>query len=217
MDLKNAPWLRARLRPKMAKRLAALVLSILVMGFCVAVFKLIAVGTDPCSCMNLGISGRLGISFGTWQLTLNVAMLLVVLRFAPELISAGTLVNMIFVGYIADFFIHVLGGLMPEAGLTLAMRALIFVPVIAAFLLAASVYMTVDLGCAPYDALPLIIAAHTKRPSYRTIRMIWDLSALSIGFVLGATVGIATVITGFCIGPAITAVGARLKGVFEDV
>ena len=217
MDLKNAPWLRARLRPKMAKRLAALVLSILAMGCCVAVFKLIGVGTDPCSCMNLGISGRLGISFGTWQLTLNVAMLLVVLRFAPELISAGTLVNMIFVGYIADFFIHVLGGLMPEAGLTLAMRALIFVPVIAAFLLAASVYMTVDLGCAPYDALPLIIAAHTKRLSYRTIRMCWDLGALSIGFVLGATVGIATVVTGFCLGPAITAVGARLKGVFEDV
>ena len=188
MDLKNAPWLRARLRPRMAKRLAALVLSILVMGFCVAVFKLIAVGTDPCSCMNLGISGRLGISFGTWQLTLNVAMLLVVLRFAPELISAGTLVNMIFVGYIADFFIHVLGGLIP-----------------------------VDLGCAPYDALPLIIAAHTKRLSYRTIRMCWDLGALSIGFVLGATVGIATVVTGFCLGPAITAVGARLKGVFEDV
>lgn len=217
MDLKNAPWLRARLRPKMAKRLAALVLSILVMGFCVAVFKLIAVGTDPCSCMNLGISGRLGISFGTWQLTLNVAMLLVVLRFAPELISAGTLVNMIFVGYIADFFIHVLGGLMPEAGLTLAMRALIFVPVMALFLLVVTIYMTVDLGCAPYDALPLIIAAHTKRLSYRTIRMIWDLGALSIGFVLGATVGIATVVTGFCLGPAITAVGARLKGVFEDV
>lgn len=217
MDLKNAPWLRARLRPKMAKRLAALVLSILAMGFCVAVFKLIAVGTDPCSCMNLGISGRLGISFGTWQLTLNVAMLLVVLRFAPELISAGTLVNMIFVGYIADFFIHVLGGLMPEAGLTLAMRALIFVPVMALFLLVVTIYMTVDLGCAPYDALPMIISAHTKRVSYRTIRMCWDLGALSIGFVLGATVGIATVITGFCIGPAITAVGARLKGVFEDV
>ena len=217
MDLKNAPWLRARLRPKMAKRLAALVLSILVMGFCVAVFKLIAVGTDPCSCMNLGISGRLGIYFGTWQLTLNVAMLLVVLRFAPELISAGTLVNMIFVGYIADFFIHVLGGLMPEAGLTLAMRALIFVPVMALFLLVVTIYMTVDLGCAPYDALPMIISAHTKRVSYRTIRMCWDLGALSIGFVLGATVGIATVVTGFCLGPAITAVGARLKGVFEDV
>ena len=217
MNLKNAPWLRARLRPKMAKRLAALVLSILAMGFCVAVFKLIAVGTDPCSCMNLGISGRLGISFGTWQLTLNVAMLLVVLRFAPELISAGTLVNMIFVGYIADFFIHVLGGLMPEAGLTLAMRALIFVPVMALFLLVVTIYMTVDLGCAPYDALPMIISAHTKRVSYRTIRMCWDLGALSIGFVLGATVGIATVVTGFCLGPAITAVGARLKGVFEDV
>ena len=217
MNLKNAPWLRARLRPKMAKRLAALVLSILVMGLWVAVFKLIGVGTDPCSCMNLGISGRLGISFGTWQLTLNIVLLLIVLRFAKEKISLGTLVNMVFVGYIADFFMYLLGVFIPEPGLSLAARALIFVPALVVFLLAASIYLTVDLGCAPYDALPMIIAAHTDRFSYRVIRMAWDLAALSIGFLLGATVGIATVITGFCIGPAITAVGARLKGVFEDV
>ena len=216
MDLKNAPWLRARLRPKMAKRLAALVLSILAMGFCVAVFKLIAVGTDPCSCMNLGISGRLGISFGTWQLTLNIVLLLIVLRFAKEKISLGTLVNMVFVGYIADFFMYLLGGFIPEPGLSLAARVLIFVPAVVVFLLAASIYLTVDLGCAPYDALPMIIAAHTERFSYRVIRMAWDLAALSIGFLLGATVGIATVITGFCIGPAITAVGERLHGLFED-
>ena len=217
MALQDASWVRSRLRPRMGRRVAGLLLSIVVMGLCVAVFKLTGVGTSPCSCMNLGISRALGISFGTWQLLLNAALLLIVLRFAPELISAGTLVNMIFVGYIADFFIHVLGGLMPEAGLTLAMRALIFVPVMALFLLVVTIYMTVDLGCAPYDALPMIISAHTKRVSYRTIRMCWDLGALSIGFVLGATVGIATVVTGFCLGPAITAVGARLKGVFEDV
>ena len=216
MNLKNAPWLRARLRPKMAKRLAALVLSILVMGFCVAVFKLIGVGTDPCSCMNLGISGRLGISFGTWQLTLNIVLLLIVLRFAKEKISLGPLVNMVFVGYIADFFMYLLGGFIPEPGLSLAARALIFVPALVVLLLAASIYLTVDLGCAPYDALPMIIAAHTDRFSYRVIRMAWDLAALSIGFLLGATVGIATVITGFCIGPAITAVGERLHGLFED-
>ena len=217
MALKNAPWLRARLRPKMAKRLAALVLSILAMGFCVAVFKLIAVGTDPCSCMNLGISGRLGISFGTWQMTFNIVLLLIVLRFAKEKISLGTLVNMVFVGYIADFFMYLLGGFIPEPGLSLAARVLIFVPAVVVFLLAASIYLTVDLGCAPYDALPMIIAAHTERFSYRVIRMAWDLAALSIGFLLGATVGIATLITGFCIGPVVTAVGARIQGFFEDV
>ena len=217
MDVKHAAWVRARLRPRMGRRMAGLLLSILVMGLCVAVFKLTGVGTSPCSCMNLGISRRLGISFGTWQLTLNIALLLIVMRFAPEKISLGTLVNMVFVGYVAELFMYLLGGLIPETGLSLAVRAIIFVPAIALFLLVASIYMTVDLGCAPYDALPMIIAARTSRLSYRAIRMAWDLAALSIGFLLGATVGIATVITGFCIGPAITAVGARMKGVFEDV
>ena len=216
MEIRNAAWVRVRLRPRMGRRVVALFGSIFMMGFCVAVFKLIGAGTDPCSCMNLGISGRLGISFGTWQLTLNIALLLIVMRFAPEKISLGTLVNMVFVGYVAELFMYLLGGLIPETGLSLAARVIIFVPAIALFLLVASIYMTVDLGCAPYDALPMVIAAHTKRVSYRTIRMCWDLGALSIGFVLGATVGIATLITGFCLGPAITAVGARLKGVFEE-
>ena len=216
MDLKNAPWMRARLRPKMAKRLAALVLSILVMGFCVAVFKLTGVGTSPCSCMNLGISRRLGISFGTWQLLLNTALLLIVLRYAPEKISIGTLVNMVLVGYIAELFMYLLGGLIPETGLPAGTLALVFALTLAAYLVSASIYLAADLGCAPYDAVPMIIAAHTGRVSYRAIRMAWDVAALGIGFALGETVGIATLITGFCLGPAITAIGARVRGWFED-
>ena len=216
MEIRNAAWVRVRLRPRMGRRVVALFGSIFMMGFCVAVFKLIGAGTDPCSCMNLGISGRLGISFGTWQLMLNIALLLIVMRFAPEKISLGTLVNMVFVGYVAELFMYLLGGLIPETGLSLAVRAIIFVPAIALFLLVASIYMTVDLGCAPYDARPMIIAARTSRLSYRAIRMAWDLAALSIGFLLGATVGIATLITGFCLGPAITAVGARVRGWCED-
>ena len=62
----------------------------------------------------------------------------------------------------------------------------------------------------------MILAAHTKRLTYRAIRVVWDVAALSIGFALGETVGIATLITGFCLGPAITAVGARVRGWFED-
>ena len=212
----NAAWLRARLRPRMARRMTGLLLSIFVMGMCVAVFKLTGVGTSPCSCMNLGISRRLGISFGTWQLLLNAALLLIVLRFAPEKISLGTLVNMVFVGYIAELFMHLLGGLIPPEGLPAGTLALVFALTLAAYLVSASIYLAADLGCAPYDAVPMIIAAHTGRVSYRAIRMAWDVAALGIGFALGETVGIATLITGFCLGPAITAIGARVRGWFED-
>ena len=216
MDMRNAAWVRARLRPRMGRRMAGLLLSILIMGLCVAVFKLTGVGTSPCSCMNLGISRALGISFGTWQLLLNAALLLIVLRFAPEKISIGTLVNMVLVGYIAEFFMNLLGGLIPETGLPAGELVLVFALTLAAYLVSASVYLAADLGCAPYDAVPMILAAHTGRVSYRAIRMVWDVGALSIGFALGETVGIATLITGFCLGPAITAVGARVRPWFEE-
>ena len=216
MALQYASWVRSRLRPRMGRRVAGLLLSIVVMGLCVAVFKLTGVGTSPCSCMNLGISRALGISFGTWQLLLNAALLLIVLRFAPEKISLGTLVNMVFVGYIAELFMHLLGGLIPPEGLPPLTLAVVFALTLAAYLVSASIYLAADLGCAPYDAVPMILAAHTKRLTYRAIRVVWDVAALSIGFALGETVGIATLITGFCLGPAITAVGARVRGWFED-
>ena len=212
----NAAWLRARLRPRMGRRMTGLLLSIFVMGMCVAVFKLTGVGTSPCSCMNLGISRRLGISFGTWQLLLNAVLLLIVLRFSPEKISIGTLVNMVLVGYIAELFMHLLGGFIPPEGLPARTLAVVFALTLAAYLVSASIYLAADLGCAPYDAVPMIIAAHTGRVSYRAIRMAWDVAALGIGFALGETVGIATLITGFCLGPAITAIGARVRGWFED-
>ena len=212
----NAAWLRARLRPRMGRRMTGLLLSIFVMGMCVAVFKLTGVGTSPCSCMNLGISRRLGISFGTWQLLLNAVLLLIVLRFSPEKISIGTLVNMVLVGYIAELFMHLLDGLIPPEGLPARTLAVVFALTLAAYLVSASIYLAADLGCAPYDAVPMIIAAHTGRVSYRAIRMAWDVAALGIGFALGETVGIATLITGFCLGPAITAIGARVRGWFED-
>ena len=123
---------------------------------------------------------------------------------------------MVLVGYIAELFMYLLGGLIPPEGLPAGTLAVVFALTLAAYLVSASIYLAADLGCAPYDAVPMIIAAHTGRVSYRAIRMAWDVAALGIGFALGETVGIATLITGFCLGPAITAIGARVRGWFED-
>lgn len=85
----------------------------------------------------------------------------------------------------------------------------------AAFLTAAAFYIAVDLGVAPYDAIPQLISAHTSRLSARAIRMLWDISILSLGFLLGSTVGLTTLMTGFCLGPAISFVSARVTSWFE--
>ena len=84
-----------------------MVLGILFIGLCVSFLRLSQFGVDPFSAMNLGISGFIGWSFGTWQLLVNAIILVVVFFQARSCIGAGTIINMVFVGYIADFICYV--------------------------------------------------------------------------------------------------------------
>jgi len=203
------------LRPRMGRRLLALTLSLIVIGVCVAVFKTVVFGTDPCSTFTLGVSARTGISFGTCQLAFNLLMFLPVIRLDLSRIGVGTVANMVGVGYMADFTMWLMSPHIPPEGLSMTVRIVLFAVSMAAFLIAAAFYMVVDLGVAPYDAIPQLIAARTNRLSARAIRMLWDISILSLGFLLGSTVGLTTLITGFCLGPAIAFVSSRVRGWFE--
>ena len=202
-------------RPRMGRRLAVLTVSLIVIGVCVAVFKTVGFGTDPCSTFTLGVSARTGISFGTCQLAFNLLMFLPVIRFDLSRIGIGTVANMVGIGYMADFTMWLMSPHIPPEGLSMAARIALFTVSMVAFLIAAAFYMVVDLGVAPYDAIPQLIAARTNRLSARAIRMLWDISILSLGFLLGSTVGLTTLITGFCLGPAIAFVSSRVRGWFE--
>ena len=202
-------------RPRMGRRLAVLTVSLIVIGVCVAVFKTVGFGTDPCSTFTLGVSARTGISFGTCQLAFNLLMFLPVIRLDLSRIGVGTVANMVGVGYMADFTMWLMSPHIPPEGLSMTVRIVLFAVSMAAFLIAAAFYMVVDLGVAPYDAIPQLIAAHTSRLSARAIRMLWDISILSLGFLLGSTVGLTTLITGFCLGPAIAFVSSRVRDWFE--
>lgn len=202
------------IRPRMGRRLAALTLSLMVIGACVAVFKTVGFGTDPCSTFTLGVSAHTGVSFGTCQLLFNLLMFIPVFRYDVSRIGIGTIGNMVGIGYIADLCMELMRPLSPAEGLSMTVRVVMFALSMAGFLIAAAFYMVVDLGVAPYDAIPQLIAARAKRWSYRRVRMLWDISILSAGFLLGSTVGMTTVITGFCLGPVIVFFSDRVSGWF---
>lgn len=202
-------------RPRLGRRLAALICSQTVMGVCVAAFKIIGFGTDPCSTFTLGISAHTGVSFGTCQFVFNLLLFLPVVFCDLSRVGIGTVVNMVGVGYIADISMKVMSAHIPAEGLPMAARIAVFITAMLAFLAAVGLYITVDLGVAPYDAVPQLIAERTDRLSGRTVRMLWDLSFLAAGFLLGSTIGLTTVIIGFCLGPAIALVSGRMSGWFE--
>ena len=190
-------------KPHMCKRVIFCFLAVCLMGFCVSWLNLIQWGTDPCSVMNFAIARKLGISFGNWQAIFNCLLFVIVIWKDKSNIGLGTVFNMFLVGYACDVTTLVRGKLFPD--LTFGafwIKVVITIVVMIAFVFGVAVYMAVELGTAPYDALSIIIAKSQDKLSFRTVRIIWDCVVTVIGFLAGGTVGVVTLFMAFTIGPA---------------
>ena len=131
-----------------------MIIAVILMGMCVAMLVLSDMGTDPYSAMNYGISARLGMTFGNYQLISNLVLLVLVVIFERKLIGTGTLGNMILVGYSADFFSWVFKDIFHvPSHLSLGMRVGFLIPGLIIFVVAAAVYMQSGHGTAPYHFL----------------------------------------------------------------
>ena len=97
-------------------RTGLMLLGILLIGLCVAFFRIAGFGVDPFTCMNLGISSSIGWLFGTWQLAANTMILVVVFFTVRNCIGLGTIINMVFVGYIADGVCWLVQDVLKEIG-----------------------------------------------------------------------------------------------------
>ncbi|MCG4611476.1 hypothetical protein L0P57_11115 [Anaeromassilibacillus senegalensis] len=197
-------------RHQLGRRATMMVAGILLIGISVGLLRLAAFGVDPFSCMNMGISGFLGMSFGNWQLIDNILLLIVVFFTARSFIGLGTVVNMVFVGYIADFVCW----LAQDAGMEspLALRIALLLVGIVMTCAGAGIYMAADLGIAPYDAAAYVLLKAIKnRIAFRWARIITDFVCVGIGTLfcllanneLSAIVGVGTIITAFLTGPLI--------------
>ena len=144
-----------------------MVLGILFIGLCVSFLRLSQFGVDPFSAMNLGISGFIGWSFGTWQLLVNAIILVVVFFQARSCIGLGTIINMVFVGYIADFICYVANDVVQiQMNLPLRILALLLAQLMAS--MGVALYMVADMGIAPYDSVAIIIGTRSHIPRHFT-------------------------------------------------
>lgn len=197
------------------KRFITCSIAIFIMGLCVSILILVNMGTDPCTTMNLGISQTIHMSFGNWSALFNIAVFILVVIFDKKQIGFGTILNMFGIGYVADIFRQIWHILIPN-GLPdiLLLKSITMIVTLMAFVLAAALYMTVDLGTSPYDALPLIIHAKLSKINFRWIRITFDVSAIIIGILFGATIGIVTLAMAFALGPVISWMQVKVQKVF---
>ena len=198
--------------PKFKNRMIMMLCGIMAQGLGLSILRAINLGTDPCSCLTQGVTNFVPLSFGTCQLLCHLVTFVFVIRYDLGMIGFGTIGNMCFLGYISDFFQWIWSLLLPAGFFEVVInRYLLLIPSLAVFLLGAAAYMCAGLGSSPYDALPFIISGHVRRFPFKIVRMLWDISFMAAGFVLGGDVGIVTVLVAFFLGPIITGVQKKLE------
>lgn len=212
-------------RKNFVPRLILVLVAVILMGFCLSWLVLCGMGTDPCTMMNLAISNKLGMAIGDWQALLNIILLVFVVIFGGRNLGFGTLANMFLVGYSLQFFSWLWGIVLPAGVVTdgvftsMALRIGVLIPALIGFVIVAALYMDVDLGTSPYDAIPYIIwkaiEKHVKAVPFRFVRMGYDILVVIIALLFGGKLGIVTALMAFVLGPVIDFVGKQLQKVIE--
>ncbi|MCI8535270.1 MAG: hypothetical protein HFG68_06805 [Hungatella sp.] len=192
----------------LAMRIVLVVLANMILGLGISLLRLAGFGTDPYTCMNLGVSSKLGMSYGTYQMIFNIVLFIPVFILDKKSFGVGALVNMLVLGYFVEFFMFAFGAV----GITiegLAGNLLIQIPILTlgvfVVCFGVALYMFCDLGSAPYDRLGVIIENYSHgKIKFKWARVCLDIFSTVVGFLTGSVIGIGTVIIAFFTGPIVS-------------
>jgi uncharacterized membrane protein YczE len=142
-----------------------------------------------------GVSRVTGLRLGWVVILAGIPILLLWIPLRQR-IGFGTIANLVVVGLAVDGALAVLP---PGAGLP--MRIAYLVTGIGLNAAATGLYIGARFGPGPRDGLMTGIVNRFPRLSIRLVRTTIELTVLTIGFLLGGTVGIGTLAYALCIGP----------------
>lgn len=185
----------AQLRaPRLPRRLVQLMVGLSLYGFSMGLLVRSTLGLDPWDVFHEGVAKRTDLSFGGVVIVVGlfVLMLWIPLRQAPGL---GTIANAFVVGIATDVTL----GLVDPPG-DLGLRSVFLVSGIVLNALAGALYIGAQLGPGPRDGLMTGLVRRTGW-SVRLVRTTLEVGVLAIGFLLGGTVGLGTVLYALMIGP----------------
>ncbi len=188
---------------RLPRRLVQLFLGLALYGVSIAALVLADLGVMPWDVLHQGIARQLGWSLGTIIIVVGVLVLLawIPLRERPGI---GTVANVIVVGLVADAVLAVVDA--PSSG---AARIALAAGGVLINAVATAAYVGVRLGPGPRDGL---MTGLVRRTGWKVgpVRTGIEVLVVVSGWLLGGSVGIATVVYALAIGPLVQPLLPRL-------
>lgn len=186
----------------LAARIVWLVAGLFLCACGIVCFLESELGLPPWDVLHQGVAEQLGVSFGVANLLVSAAVLALVWRLRAR-IGLGTVLNATLIGtfVIALTAVDAIDALSQEP---LGVRIGLVVLALVCFGVGSAFYICASLGAGPRDSLMLVVSQRL-RVRIGAARTAIEVAALAIGFLLGGTVGIGTLVFAFGIGPVVEA------------
>ena len=178
----------------LTRRLNQLLLGLALYGVSLAFVLRAGLGLAPWDVLHQGLAGHLDATVGQMVIAVSFVVLLlwIPLRERP---GFGTFANAVLVGVFVDLTLLVLD---PADGWPA--RVLLLLLGVLLNGLATALYIGASLGPGPRDGLMTGLVRRTGH-SVRLVRTVIEVTVLVVGFLLGGTVGVGTLLYAFAIGP----------------
>jgi uncharacterized protein len=176
------------------KRLTQLMVGLLGFGVAVPLMIRSGLGLGPWDAFHLGIHRLTGMSVGTASILVGLVIIVGTLKLGVRP-GIGTVANMLVIGIVIDLILP----LLPHArGWPMGFGYFTFGVLLAGF--ATGMYMGAGLGNGPRDGMILGISLARGWP-FRRVRTIVEMTVLTVGWAMGGTVGVGTLLFALTIGP----------------
>ena len=180
----------------LTRRLGQLYLGLVLYGFSMALLVRARLGVMPWDVLHQGVARTIGGTLGTVSIVVGALVLLlwIPLRQRP---GVGTVSNVLVIGLAVDASLAVL----PHVD-GMVLRVALVVAGVLLNAVATAAYIGVRLGPGPRDGLMTGLVRRTGR-SVRVVRTSIEVVVVATGWLLGGTLGVATVLYALAIGPLV--------------
>ncbi len=153
-------------------------------------------GASPWSVLAQGISLNVNLSIGTITLLISIAVLILWIPLGQKP-GMGTIFNALIIAIMIDICIKYVPT--PSNYIHQLLLAVISVIMVG---IGGGIYLVSNLGAGPRDGLMIGLQKLTNFP-IAVVRATLEISVVSVGWYLGGTVGIGTLLFAFGIGPCV--------------
>lgn len=188
------------LRGGVFARLSGLVAGLFLCAWGIVFFLESELGLSPWDVFHQGIAEQAGVSFGVANVLVSLGVLVLAWGLRAR-IGLGTVLNAILVGtfVIALTAIDAVAALSDES---LGVRITLLPVALLCFGVGSAFYIAAGMGAGPRDSL-MLVTSERLGVRIATARTALEIVALAVGFALGGTAGVGTLVFALGIGPAV--------------